>query len=465
MNIKIEIIGIEGIPLIKKGDDISLIILEKLKQNNIELKKNDILVVAQKIISKSLGLIEDLRNIHPSNEAMEIFNKIKTKVKELKLPIKNPELIQLILNESKELLKAEHVLITETKHGFICANAGIDKSNIMGENYISLLPKDPDKEAKIIRDLIKQYTGKEIAVIISDSFGRPFRKGSIGVALGVAGIYPLLDKRGSNDLYGKELQTTLVAQVDNLASAAQLLMGETDEGIPVILIRGYNFELNKNASIKSILREKKYDLFIQKNENIIKNLLKNRRSYKSNYSNKEVDKNLIINCIKISNWAPRAHNRQLGKYIIIEKKTRKNLIDKMNFKLNEDLRGDNKSEDIIKKKINRTRNSFLEAPFLILLCLDSSELDNYPDITRNNNEFLLGVQSISTSAIYFLLALESKGLSACWYSAPLFAGESVQKTLNLPNNFKPMAFFTIGYAKKKMKPKPHKNIEDIIHIK
>ncbi|MBY9005413.1 MAG: coenzyme F420-0:L-glutamate ligase [Candidatus Lokiarchaeota archaeon] len=448
---KIELIGVQGIPLINKGDDISNIILEKLDENNIILRNNDILVIAQIIISKSLGLVQKLNDIKPSQKAKTIFYEIEKKVKEANLPFKNPNLIQAILNESKEILKAEHVLITETKHGFICANAGIDSSNVKGKDNISFLPEDSDKEAKIIKESIKRQLKVDIAVIISDSFGRPFRKGTIGVALGSAGIEPLLDKRGYKDLYGKELRTTLIGQVDNLASSAQLIMGESNEGLPIVLIRGYNFYIKDNTSIKSILREKKYDLFSRKNESVIENLLKGRKSYKSRFIKREINENLIKFCIKISEWAPKAHNRCLGKYLIVKKTQRKDLIDMMNQKLYEDLRRDDKPQEFIINKIKKTRIAFLEAPILILLCLDSSKLDPYLDEERKNNEFLIGVQSVSASAIYFILALESKGLKSCWYSAPLFASEIVQNILKLSETLKPMAFFTIGYPKKVIK--------------
>ena len=238
----INIIGLKGIPIIKSGDNIANIILEALDKNNLSLENGDVIVIAQTIISKSKGLIRNLKDIKPSLKAIEIYEKLTPKSKRAGIPVKSPELIQSILDEAKEIIKVEHVLITETKHGFICANAGIDKSNVEAENSITLLPRDPDLEAEKIRKALKTSTEKDVAVIISDSFGRTFRVGAIGVALGISGINPILDKRGSKDLFGRELQSTIVGQVDNLASAAQLVMGEADEGLPVILIRGYIFE-------------------------------------------------------------------------------------------------------------------------------------------------------------------------------------------------------------------------------
>ncbi|MHA1437688.1 MAG: coenzyme F420-0:L-glutamate ligase [Promethearchaeota archaeon] len=460
---QIQIIGLNKIPLIKKGDNIPELIIRALEREKLSLMNNDIVVIAQTIISKSIGKIRNLKEVKPTKKALKLFDIISPKAKEKGISPKSPELIQAIIDESKEILKAEHVLITETKHGFICANAGIDKSNIEGTENVSLLPKDPDSDANYIRTELKKKTNKDIAVIISDSFGRAFRKGAVGVAIGVSGIEAILDKRGSKDLFGYQLQSTIIAQVDSLASAAQLVMGEANEGIPVVIIRGYKFKMCKNASIKAILREKHLDLFQKETHPSLEKILKTRRSYKLDFSNTNIDKKLIEECIDIARWAPSAHNSQFWRYIILEKDSlRKTLVNKMNEKLKIDLKKDGKPEDFINKKIKKTRKQFLEAPFLILLCLDSTDLEKYPNSDRENNEFIMGVQSISCSAIYFLLALHIKHLVACWYCAPLFAKKIIKEVLILPESYVPMAFFTVGYPKTKVKAPNRKELNEII---
>ncbi len=464
MKEKINLIAIKEIPLIKAGDDIPKIIFNALKLNDLALENGDILVFAQTIISKSLGRTQNLKQIKPSQKAIEIYKKIAPLVKKNSLPEKSPELIQAILDESTEVIKTEHVMIVETHHGFVCANAGIDKSNVEGKDEITLLPLDSDKEAEKIRSSLQRLTGKNIAVIISDSFGRSFRIGSVGVALGVSGINPILDKRGSKDLYGKELQSTIVGQVDNLASAAQLIMGETDEGRPVIVIRGCDFNITENTSIEQILRKRELDLFrnAKFRENFEK-LLKSRRSYKLEFSNKKIEESVIKECIEIARWAPSAHNGQFWRYIIMEQgKLRETLIKNINSKLGEDLFKDGKSRNFIEKKIEKTKNQFLRSPYLILLCLDTQDLEKYSDQEREKNEYVMGVQSISASATYLLLAFEVRGLSACWYCAPLFTKEIIKNTLNLPSSFIPMAFFTVGKSLKTQKIPKRKELKDII---
>ncbi|UCC18741.1 MAG: coenzyme F420-0:L-glutamate ligase [Promethearchaeota archaeon] len=461
---EIKIIGLKNIPLIKEGDNVTEFIIEALNKEGLDLEDGDILVIAQTIISKSNGRTKNLNEITPSEKALELYNSITLKAKDHGLTEKNAEMIQAILDESKKIIKEEHVLITETKYGFICADAGIDKSNIEGEGIVTLLPENPDNDAEKIRIALTNKTKKEIAIIISDSFGRPFRIGAIGTAIGVSGINPILDMRGKKDLFGYELQSTIVGQVDSLAAAAQLVMGESDEGIPVVLIRGYSFEFNEKTTIKTILREKEYDLFRYNEEELVTRILKNRRSYKLPLAIRKVKRKLIEECIDLARWAPSAHNGQFWRYIIMDKdKRRENLINEMNNKLRIDLQIDGKSNDFIESKVGKTKDNFIKAPFLILLCLDTLDLEKYPDANRTQNEFILGIQSVSSSATYFLLALEMKKLAACWYSAPLFTKEIIQKCLQLPNTFIPMAFFTVGYPLKPIKTPKRRELNEIIY--
>lgn len=466
MNFKngIEIFGLKDIPLIKKGDNIPEIILDSLKNSDLSLQNGDIIVIAQSIISKSNGRIRDLKEVIPSEKALELFEIIDPKAKEQGLPRKDPKLIQLILEESREIVNAKHVLITETKHGFICADAGIDKSNVEGKDLVTLLPLNPDLQAEMIRTSLYDKTHKQLAIIISDSFGRPFRVGAIGVAIGVSGINPVLDMRGKRDLFGYKLQTTIIGQADSIASAAQLVMGESDEGVPIVLLRGYHFEFDKEATINAILRKRETDIFRNIERKAFYRILKDRRSYKLPFKDKRVDIKLIEECIEIARWAPSAHNGQFWRYIILEKSNlREHLIENMNEKLKHDLRKDGKPEEFIAQKIKKTKSNFLKAPILILLCLDMSELEKYPDEERKQNELILGIQSISSSATYLLLALEIKKLAGCWYCAPLFAKDIIKETLLLPESYIPMAFFTVGYPLKAVHPPPRKNLQDIIY--
>ena len=227
-------------------DDIVELILSSNKK---PIDDGDIIVVSQKIVSKQEGRTINLNSVIPSELSVGIASAYE----------KDPRLVEAILSESKRIVRMEHgVIIVETNHNFICANAGIDESNVE-KDYATLLPVNPDRSAKRIRDAILQITGKNTAVIISDTFGRPFRLGQTDHAIGVAGIESIKNYEGKPDTFGKTMRVTAIAVVDELCGAAELVMGKTDKS-PVVIIKNYNFE-SKNDNINSILRDKREDLF------------------------------------------------------------------------------------------------------------------------------------------------------------------------------------------------------------
>lgn len=227
------------------------ILLESIKNNNQIIKNGDIIVIAQKIISKNEGRSIYLNNIIPSPRSIELGRKIN----------KDPRIVELILQESRKIIRVfNNTIITETLHGFICANAGIDQSNVSkSKNRVLLLPRDPDKSADTIRKEIYEKTRKNIAVLITDTFGRPFRMGQTNVALGIAGINALKNYKGKRDMFGKILKVTEIAIVDEIAGAAELVMGKT-EGIPIAIVRNVNYS-KRNSSITKIIRKEKKDIF------------------------------------------------------------------------------------------------------------------------------------------------------------------------------------------------------------
>ena len=244
------LIPIHGIPFIQPGDDLVKIILERLKVSRNHLKSEDILVLTQKIVSKAEGAMVDLTSSHPSRKAIRLAQSCG----------KDPRVVELILQESKKVLRqGPTFIVSEHKNGWVCANAGIDYSNVPGE-YVTLLPKDPDETARQIRQRVKDLAGVESAVIIIDSHGRPFRKGAVGVAIGSSGICALVNKRGEEDLFHYRLKGTEIALADDLASAASLLMGQTNEGIPAVIIRGLKFPKGRGKA-RDLIRPEEEDLF------------------------------------------------------------------------------------------------------------------------------------------------------------------------------------------------------------
>jgi coenzyme F420-0:L-glutamate ligase/coenzyme F420-1:gamma-L-glutamate ligase len=214
-----------------------------------EINDGDILVFSQKIVSKNEGRMLSLSSVNPSLLANGIASSYG----------KDPRLIELILSESERIVRMENgIIIVKTKHGFVCANAGIDESNVQ-DGYATLLPKDPDKSAILLKERIEQKTGKNISVIISDTFGRPFRLGQTDVAIGIAGLEPILDYNGKPDTFGKIMRVTAIAVADEICSASELVMGKVEK-CPIVIVRNYSYNFS-NAKIQELLRSEHDDLF------------------------------------------------------------------------------------------------------------------------------------------------------------------------------------------------------------
>ncbi len=246
----VQVLGVEGIPEVQQGDDLSHHILCALKQQGIALEREDILVVTQKVVSKAEGRVVKLDDVSASQIAVQLSEGSH----------RDPRHTEVILRESRRIVRMDRGnIISETGHGFICANAGVDASNLPGEGTVALLPVDPDASARHIRQVILERTGTDVAIIISDTFGRPWREGAVNVAIGTAGIDPVEDYRDIEDAYGQMMRTTVIAISDELASAAELVTGKT-KGVPVALIRGYQYKKSSEGAGK-LVRDRGRDMF------------------------------------------------------------------------------------------------------------------------------------------------------------------------------------------------------------
>ncbi len=249
---RIEAIGLYYDKEVKKGDDLGKIIVELLKKYNVRINDGDIIVVAHKVVSKAEGRVVNLGRIKPSGKAIEIAEKTG----------KDPRLVELILRESQEILKIGNGhIITLTRHGIVCANTGIDKSNSGGDDYVVLLPVNPDESARRIRETIRKMLGVDVAVIITDTYGRPFRQGVINLAIGFSGINPYRDYRGKPDRNGYLMKVTRVAIVDEIASLAELVMGQGDESTPFVVVKGVEYEKCEHCGFNDIRMPKEEWLF------------------------------------------------------------------------------------------------------------------------------------------------------------------------------------------------------------
>lgn len=251
---RLTLTALPNIPLIQRGDDLSEIILRGLDDAHIELQDNDVLVLAQKIVSKAEGRMVHLRDVNPSPRALELAQQSG----------KDARLCEVILWDTREILRVRAgLIIVETKHGWVCANAGVDRSNVAphDENeWVLRLPEDADQSARVLRERLRAFTQRDVGIIINDSHGRAWRNGAVGVAIGVAGIPAVEDLRGKPDLFGYPLQVTTVGLADQIASAASLLQGQANEGRPIVHVRGVPM-MRREGCAREIVRAKEYDLF------------------------------------------------------------------------------------------------------------------------------------------------------------------------------------------------------------
>jgi len=251
---KLELIALEGVPLVETGHDLAAIALDALARVRLALESRDVLVLAQKIVSKSEGRLVRLDSIEPSPRAREIAGTAQ----------KDPRLVEIILGETRELLRVRAgVIVVEDVRGLVLANAGVDASNVNadgGDGSVLLLPIDPDASAARLRETSRERTGRDVGVVINDSIGRAWRNGTIGTAIGVSGLPGLLDLRGTPDLFGRPLHTTDLGLADEIASAASLVMGQAGEGRPIVLARGVPYA-GRDGSARELLRDKALDFF------------------------------------------------------------------------------------------------------------------------------------------------------------------------------------------------------------
>jgi coenzyme F420-0:L-glutamate ligase/coenzyme F420-1:gamma-L-glutamate ligase len=249
MPARYEVIGVEGLPEIRRGDDLARLIVEAARRQDTPLRDRDLLVVSQKIVSKTEGRLVRLSEVTPSDRARAVAEEIG----------RDPRLVEVILSESRRVVRQDKgVLIVETHHGWVCANAGVDQSNVDADTAC-LLPEDSDRSAAQLRERLRALTGHDLAIVVADTFGRPWREGLVNVAVGLAGFQPIVSYLGKEDPAGHVLQATILALADELASAAEPVMGKLDR-VPVAIIRGLDWERGEGSS-RALMRDPARDLF------------------------------------------------------------------------------------------------------------------------------------------------------------------------------------------------------------
>jgi coenzyme F420-0:L-glutamate ligase len=439
---KIEIISVRNLPILTKfsnNNSLTTIIGDLIKADQFpQIEQGDIIAISHTFLAKIYGHLVEIDTVIPSKTALDLAE----------ITQKSSKYIQLVLNQTKSIIRVGGPLITENKAGIIGASSGIDKSNIPGSKSFAVIPENPNDIAKNIQNEFSNLLNITPAIIITDSIGRPFRKGAMGVAIGSAGCPALINPRGKSDLYDYTLENSEVAFIDPIAAIADVVMGQAAEGIPMVILRGFldnnpKFDsISENAS--QIQRSPDQDLFRLKDW---EQVMKFRRSNKNSYLNKPIPADILQRAIEFGTMAPNAHNSQCWRFINIQNESlRMNLINSMGNKWKQDMELDGLSKVDIAKKLLISEETFLKAPLLLLICYDESDLIRYKDLERFSNERILGQQSTASATIQIMLAFEGFGINSCWYSAALFAKEAVKTSLNLPNSWHPQILITAGYA-------------------
>ena len=250
---KVEVIGVTGLKIIQEGDDLAQLIVDAARNQGTPLEEGDVVVLSHVIVSRAEGRTIDLKTVKPSPIAERYAE----------FTGKDPRLVEIVLGDSRAVRRmAPGVLITETRQGFVCANAGVDKSNVPGESVVALLPENPDESARKFRDRTRELAGVDVAVIVCDTHGRGHRDGEVNVAVGASGFEVIRGRRGECDLFGYELRVKRTAVADELSAAAELVIGQADEGIPVAIIRGYGYMRSESSSALELVRPREKDLFL-----------------------------------------------------------------------------------------------------------------------------------------------------------------------------------------------------------
>ncbi|MFY9588218.1 MAG: coenzyme F420-0:L-glutamate ligase [Actinomycetota bacterium] len=419
---RIEIFPVEGLPEIEEGTDLATLIADRST-----VRDGDVVVVTSKVISKAEGRVIE---VDPTDR-----ERARSAVAE---------------RESKRIVaRRDDLIIAETAHGFVCANAGVDGSNLPPDR-LALLPLDPDGSATRLRDDLAKR-GADVAVVISDTFGRAWRTGQTNVAIGVAGIKPMRDHRGDKDTFGSLMEATIIAVADEVSAAAELVMGKTD-GVPVAIVRGLAKEMFGEGTSGELIRPAEEDLFRTGTMETIDN----RRSVRA-FSSKKVPRSAVERAVAAAATAPAPHGSRAPKpwrFVWLRNETpRGRFLDAMATVWRQDLESDRVPERIIFERLTRSRTMLEGAPVLLACFTTLAHVDPYPDAKRLLAEREMFLASTGAALQNLMLALNAQGIGSCWLSTSLFCSEESAKALGLGPDWQAVGCVVAGYPHEEPAPR------------
>ncbi|MDQ1710203.1 MAG: dehydro coenzyme reductase / coenzyme F420-0:L-glutamate ligase / coenzyme [Frankiaceae bacterium] len=429
---RLEVLAVQGIPEVHEGDDLAGLIVA----TGFALLDDDIVVVTSKVVSKAEGRLVPAIGTPAEQESARQ---------------------RAIDDESTRSVAARGPLrITATRHGFVMANAGVDASNVPA-GTIALLPLDSDESARGIAARLAQLTGRRVAVVVSDTFGRPWRRGLTDLAIGAAGIEPIRDYRGQHDSTGRELAMTEMADIDEIAAAAELVMGKT-AGVPVAVVRGLSYAAG-DSGVAALVRPAAEDLFplgtaearLAGTDAVA--LIATRRTVRD-FAPDRVDPAAIQRAVAAAITAPAPHHSTPWRFVLIDSDdARSSLMSAMRTAWAADLGADGVPPDVVARRIAKSDALLGGAPCLVVPCLVTEAAQHYPDTRRSAAERDMFVVSMGAAVQNFLVALTADGLGSCWLSTTLFCQDAVRRALALPGGWDPMGTIAIGKPARPASPR------------
>jgi coenzyme F420-0:L-glutamate ligase/coenzyme F420-1:gamma-L-glutamate ligase len=425
----LQIWGVEGLPEVEPGDDLAAIVAGGVR----DLRDGDVVVVTSKIVSKAEGrLVAMDREAAIASETVRVVAERGT------------------------------TRIVETPHGLVLAAAGVDASNVPA-GVVALLPKDPDASAAAIRGGLRDRLGVDVAVIITDTMGRPWRNGLIDLAIGAAGIAAVDDHRGRTDKFGHTLEMTITAVIDEVASAAELVKGKLD-AVPVAIVRGLPFSPDvENVGARALVRRAEDDMFRLGTKDAKKEAVFDRRTVRF-FTTQTVDRAAVLRAVEAAITAPAPHHTTPWRFVLVEEHATRLLDDLLQAWMS-DLRGDGFTEEQIARRTKRG-DVLRNAPYLVVPCLTTKGgAHTYPDTRRATAEREMFLVAMGAGVENFLVALAAEGLGSAWVSSTMFRRDVVREALDLPEDWEPMGAVAIGYAAQPPAQRPPRAADDFVLVR
>ena len=407
----VEIIPVLGLPEIEAGDDLAAAIRSGLERAGIVLRDGDVLAVTQKVVSKAEGRAVP----EPPGGRAEV----------------------IAAETARVVARREDLVIAETRHGFVCANAGVDASNV-AEGFVTLLPEDPDASAARLRASLERSTGADLAVIVTDTFGRAWRRGLVNVAIGAAGLPSLVDLRGTKDATGRVLEATIVALADEAAAASGLVMGKAD-GVPVAVVRGIP-SAGPAVPAAELVRPPEEDLFRESPLQAVHA----RRSIRR-FADEPVPREALAEAVAAACTAPAPHHTRPWLFVMLEPgPLRTRLLAAMSDAWRADLAGDGTAASVIARRLRLSDELLGAAPVVCVPCVRPRGAHAYPDEERAGAEREMFLLSGGAAIQNLMLGLHAQGLASCWVSSTLFCKQETREALGLPDEWIPLGSLAIG---------------------